>query len=567
MCRVPIRPVTVLQSRDSAGANCRGKQDCITTSTTVHIVHFRTSLTAATPALSPFSSWRISTHLPEEVLTRVFGSILHCAWSGAPGEFGPRAARHAKDALALAKCSRRLSEVFGSCLVSVRICTPSLSPRELCSLVRVAGAHLRNLTLGETLAPSFAKAEETVPLFTALAEQCVGLNSFSFCARSVCVQDDGETGIIRPFVIVCERLTSLDAQMCSAQDMWTVCKPDYSRLTSLSLSVDNTYECDVQLSKLWATLGDELRFLSLRVWSYDGSRQNARGSIVGDGLESFRILRAKNLPLETVRIGRFPIRALILTHSLLIDPPNSNLRIVELRNAQVWPFFMGKLASVPTLRVIRVEYCRIDAQDVPAVVKKAGGRLHSFWANLGHWTMPNQLAALRECPNLEKADLYCRYEHAQEHVREHCEKFGEHINDVRVGGPGFEAVDVLEIVRLLPNLTALWVCNAPFGKKSIETLFEKIGSRLEKFSFDCVDDDMDIAELFALVERYAPHLKQLSFPFTKMIANMSVEPGLNVRDAMKVRKGKYANLLDQIEEKAAQLDVEALRISMRQFTG
>lgn len=498
--------------------------------------------------------------LPEELLTNLFGSVLRLPHPSAPGcTFGARAARSSRDALALAGCSPRLTSAFASCLVTIDVCTPAVPPAVLRSLLRVSGGNLRRLTLGERVSPAFGDEDETASVFATIAEHNPNIEFLSICARSVLVRADAAASA---FGAVCARLAEFRALQCSAADMTTICRPDFSRLSSLEISVDNSYECDRQLCALWSTLGDRLHSISLSIWSYDGSRQNAQGDIVGDGLESFRTLRSRNLPLSHVQIGRLPIRALVLAHTLFTEQPNSALRSVELRKTEVWPAFMVKLAAVPSLREIRMEKCRIDSADVPMVLKEAGGLLRTFWANVGHWTQASQLAALRECPNLEKADLYCRYEDGQQDVTDYCEQFGHRITHVRVGGPGFEPEHVFKVVGLLPDLSALSVCTAPLAKRHIEALFKQIGSRLTELDFDHAADGMNLEELLNLIVKYAPNLKEVSFPFSKLVANTPVEPGLSARAATRRRQEKCIKLLNAIEDQAPHLDVESLRVSM-----
>ena len=342
--------------------------------------------------------------------------------------------------------------------------------------------------------------------------------------------------------------------------MATVCAPDYTRLQKLVLSMHNSYECDQQLSTLWAHVGAALTDLDLRVSSYENSRRHARGEIVGDGLDNLHQLREKNLPLQRVSLSRLPIRAFVVAHRLLVEPLNGSLCAVELRHCHCWPLLVARLADAPALREIRIEHCRIEAPDVAPIVRSAGARLASFWANIGHWTSPQQIDALRACTQIAKLDLYCKYEDAYRDVRAICGAHAPAIREVRVGGPGFTGTHVLDVVKTLPHLRRISVCGVPLKREAVDKLLQIIGERMESLFFDTVEGDWHAGDLLVLVRTKARAIHQLGFP-SKLRSRIPAPQDLSYHEKERFRVAVCMQLLDEMES-LPHLDIDALRESL-----
>ncbi len=504
--------------------------------------------------------------LPDEVLARVFGALLRLPPDTGNGFFGARSALGAPHALALACTSRKLWRAFGACLLRIYITSARISAHDIGLLVRASGERLRVLVLGDVLAPELATARGSAALLGAVAETCFALDELRFSATALHIADDGEHhDIVRAFKVIGERITKLTAHNCDADDLKTITAADYHRLQALVLSVDHIYECDAHLATLWTKVSGALTQLELGVspTTYH-NRGRVQHEIVGDGQENLRFLRQLNLHLNRVAFDKLPIRPLVVVHHLLIEPPNDTLRTIVLRGCHVWPLLIAKVADLRSLRDLHIENCLIDATDVAAMVRKAGTRLATFWANKGHWCSPDQLAALRECPRLARVDLYCKYPDAEPDVVRHCQRFGAVVADARVGGQDFTGASLLRVVKRLPNLRRLTVLLVPLDLRTVARLLDAVGGQLHSLTFDTVQPGWHAGDLLDLVRTRAPRIHELSFP-AKLREYIPAPPALTPQQKSAHRVQVMGALLDVMEQSMPNLDVDVLRGGLRRF--
>lgn len=496
------------------------------------------------------------TNLPDDVLQRVFRALLVC-----PGveEFSGRALKNASHACAFALTCRRLWSIFTSLFRKVIVREPHLRQPpllpgpQLCFLFQVANKQLREIVFGDHLADHLRATHGSAPVFHAIATHCTQLHTLRFNARSLCIAHVSHCTdrIVSAFKIICTRLHTLEVTCCTSDDMWTVCEADMSNISQLVLSVDNPYDCDTQLGRVWSSLSDRLNCLDLRISTYDGSRMNAQGDFEGDGLENFRQLKRRQLPLSVVCIGRLPIRALLLMHDIICEPANtSHLRRVVLKHTEVWPRFMQRLTACKSLHEIDLEQCSIDEQDVETVCRIAAWRLRRFWRNYGHWTSKSQLSVLWQCPNITEIDLFCRYDNAERDVLDYCVTFGSKLTQILVGGSDFDADSAIAVIASVPSAQHVYLSGVRMNTQRMETMLMAVGHHLRTLSFDSVEN-VKVTDLFHMVGKQSAKLSQMSFPYVKMWSEFVEHDYVNIRTCHQ--------LLTQLESNTEVLDVDELR--------
>lgn len=500
------------------------------------------------------------TDLPDEVLARIFSAVL-----GTPAdccEFGARASPRAEDALALARTCMRTWRAFALCLARVRIDDQN-SEWNIRSLVRASGRNLRALELSRSMPARLLKSRNAAKFLGIIATDCTSLIELAFDARYIriaycpCTPDDNVTAMR----IILQRLHVLKATGCAVPDLDTICAEDmdYSRLRSLHLTVQNIYEANENLCKLWNNVGRKLQVLRLGVIE-SSLAVRAHYPILGDGLSGFSQLYERRLDLRLVEFANLKIRAFVAAHRLLVEPTGKELRTIVLSKCHVWPLLVTKLCESPALKDLRIEGCWLDEADVPAVVRSSANCLTSFWRNTGHWHGPEQVQTLKMCKQLTKLDLACVYDGAPQDVLQVVQMRGRTVREARVGGTYFEVVDVLNIVKEMPKLETLYVFNVRLELQHVQHILELLDKRVQGLFFDNTSDDWHVGDLFALVRRAASNIHYLGFP-SKLRDAIPVPDDLPqpAKDAHRLALcGRFLRDIQQLPN----LDINALRESL-----